>query len=1219
MSLLWLTALASYPCPHMLKALELQGFKSFADKTRLDFPDGITIVVGPNGSGKSNVVDAIRWVLGEQSAKSLRGAEMADVIFKGSGNGQRRPANTAEVTIVFDNSKNLLEMDAEEVRVTRRVYRSGEGEYLINDEPCRLRDIRDLFRGTGVGTDAYSLIEQGKVDTLLQASPRERRAIFEEAAGISRFRAKKVESQRRLDRVEQNLLRLSDIVDEVERRLKSLRNQATKARRYREYSERLKELRTHVGLVDFRTISREYVALESQLEELASEVARQQETSDAAEQAVIDFDQRMSSITNQTRQLRQQSASLREEIAGHQTTIHLQRQTAHQLEQEETTCRRKLIAVNGRAGDMQQQLQRLNEELQILQQQYTDAKAKAAADGDALKQVIEDLAVRQKTAEQQRAQHHEQLGATAKLKATLSDLDTEMSLAANAIQRDQQRDAQLQQQLEEAKLRAEEASAQELKLQEALGEATQSQSNVQQQLNEATQQLDTLNEQLNKCRNQLTASRERANVLEEVERRLEGIGAGTKDLLAQAQANPVGFNEVKGMVADLVEVKVEMAPLIDAALGERAQYVVLTGQRLMRSISSGSLRLRGRVGLLSTAMLKTKRYPLDPQLAQEQHVIGHATQFVQVEAPWRELVWQLLGTTWFVSTIEVAILLREKYGNRPWRFVTPSAEVLEADGTLFGGPRLASGGLVARRSELRSLQSQLKRLTEEEGLLQQKSRQHKALRDEAEERLHRWNQQLQKASEEYATVHAQAEAARRLVQQSTENISALHGGLTQLKTTYEEISDKKQSAIRGLTELEDLVNHLEADLSNIQAQIQSAEHDKQERETQATTTKFDVARLEQQLESLQTQQLRLTQDNNERANAVDELRTQIAQARQRHLATNRAILESTSKLAHLYLEQESCEHKLNSFRLEEERIAKERTEKSSATHLARQKLQAAQQQQNSLQLKAGELRMKRDSVVDRVRDDYGLELEELETELDDQGERHEIDTEINDLRRKLNNIGAVNMESLAELDELEERFGSLSGQFDDLVKAKESLEQIIQRINVDSRRMFSDTMDLIRTNFQALFRRAFGGGSADIVIESGPDIDVLDAGIEIVATPPGKHSLNISLLSGGERALTAVTLLLAIFRHRPSPFCILDEVDGPLDEANIGRFVDVLREFLATTKVVIVTHSKKTMSAATTLYGITMQESGVSKRVSVQFNDVAEDGTILKTSDDDAA
>lgn len=1202
----------------MLKALELQGFKSFADKTRLDFPDGITIVVGPNGSGKSNVVDGIRWVLGEQSAKSLRGSEMADVIFKGSGNGQRRPANTAEVTIVFDNSKQLLDMDSEEVRVTRRVYRSGDAEYLINDEPCRLRDIRELFRGTGVGTDAYSLIEQGKVDTLLQASPKERRAIFEEAAGISRFRAKKVESQRRLARVDQNLLRLSDIVEEVERRLKSLRNQATKARRYREYSERLKELRTHVGLSDFRTISAESSQLEAQRATLAEEMAQQQQLSETADQAVVDFDQRMSSITAEARQLRQQSAATREAIASHQTTTHLQRQTLQQLEREIATNRRKLMALSGRAGTTQQQLTELDQQLQQIRQQHTMAKSHAAAEQQAFQQVCADLETRRTASETHRVQHHERLADAGQLRNQLAELDSELSLAADAIRRDHVRDEELAEQEAAAEARVEQIATEEQRLKATLGEATQGQSSVEQALNEANLRLDELSEQFSQCRQQLTAARERANVLAEVERRLEGIGAGTKDLLAQAKANSAGFSEVQGMVADLVEVKVEMAPLVDAALGDRAQYVVLNGQRLLRSVANGKLRLRGRVGLLSTSMLRAEKFPLDPQLAKEEGVIGHATQFVQVAPPWRDLVSQLLGTTWFVSNIDIAIRLREKYDNRPWRFVTPSAEILESDGTLFGGPRLASGGLVARRSELRSLQSQLKRLTEQENLLEQQRRDQKHARDAAEERLREWNQQLQKASEEYASVHAEAEAARQMLRQSQATREKLQNELAQLHDSLAQLEQRKHNANGQLGRLEELVSQLELAMNDVLDQIQTAEREKQQRESESTKAQYDLAQIEQQVETLRLEQVRCQQDHDERANAVNEIRSQIEHCQQRYRASRMAILQASSELAHLFLEQENCEQKLQGFRLEEDRISKSRREKTEVAQSARQKLQVVQQQCNELQIRTGELRMKRDTVVERVRDDYGVELADLETELDEEAERAEIDQEIGSLRKKLNNIGAVNMESLAELEDLEERFGSLSGQYEDLVKAKESLEQIIQRINVDSRKMFTETMDLIRENFQALFRRAFGGGHADIVIDEDAD-DVLEAGIEIVATPPGKHSLSISLLSGGERALTAVTLLLAIFRHRPSPFCILDEVDGPLDEANIGRFVDVLREFLATTKVVIVTHSKKTMSAATTLYGITMQESGVSKRVSVQFSDVGEDGTILKSSDDDAA
>ena len=359
------------------------------------------------------------------------------------------------------------------------------------------------------------------------------------------------------------------------------------------------------------------------------------------------------------------------------------------------------------------------------------------------------------------------------------------------------------------------------------------------------------------------------------------------------------------MVADLVEVKVEMAPLIDAALGERAQYIVLSGTRLMRSISDGSLRLRGRVGLLSNALLRAKRYPIDPQLRQEKSVIGHATQFVQVEAPWRELALQLLGTTWLVSTIDDALLLREKYQQQPWRFVTPSAEVLEADGTLFGGPRLSSGGIVARRSELRSLKTQLQRLAEQESLLKQRSQKQKVVRDEAEEHLRRWNQHLQRASEEYATIHAEAEAARRLVQQNQSHLVSLQADLAQLESRNDDLQEKKKKSISELSELEQSLQLLDEAQAQIQLVAENARQEKLLRESQATTTKFDLEKLQQQLESLTVHKLRCQQDNTERASAVQDIRTQIALCRERHQTTSQAVLLATSELAHLYLEQES--------------------------------------------------------------------------------------------------------------------------------------------------------------------------------------------------------------------------------------------------------------------------------------------------------------------------
>lgn len=1199
----------------MLKALELHGFKSFADKTRFEFPDGITVVVGPNGSGKSNVVDAIRWVLGEQSAKSLRGSEMADVIFKGAGTGQRKPANTAEVTIIFDNVSGQLDFESSEVRVTRRVYRSGEGEYLINDEPCRLRDIRDLFRGTGVGADAYSLIEQGKVDTLLQASPRERRAIFEEAAGISRFKAKKVESQRRLDRVEQNLLRLSDIVEEVDRRLRSLRNQAGKARRYKEYTERLKELRTYVGFVDFRAISSERETVEKKVEELDARLASVTTANAKAESDVAAIDQRLDQINEETRRLEQQLARRRERITGLETTGNLQHKTLLELEREEALSRDRLVAVNNRAGDMRSQLSIALRQLSEAEEAHAKVKSRALEESAAHEDVLARLEQRRVEERAQRQRHEEQIEATTKLTQQLTSLESELGVAADAISRDQRRAEELKRQLDLAIEQATSAESREKEVRQRLDQATSNQDRAQQELDKISADYASVATDLSQCQQQRTAAAERLNVLQEVERRLEGIGAGTKDLLGRARSGSAGpLAEVRGMVADLIEVKIEMAPLVDAALGERAQFIVVDGQRLIRAIASEAVRLRGRVGVVSLSTLSTQRFRVDPQLASEEDVMGRATDFVQVDEPWRELASQLLGTTWFVRSMEAALYLREKYKTAPWRFVTSAGEILEADGTVFGGPRLASGGLVSRRSELRSLQLQLEKLTERENILTVRQKGLQAAKDTTERQLRAGNELRKQTSDDYASVHAQAEAARQLVEQYSNQHRTLQAGIKELQFRREQLHGQQTSVLTGLGELEELVASLEKALGDHHSQLAALDTDRLAKEQAVAETKVDLAMLEQQVVTFRAEAERCEQYNEDRARAVAEIEQQMGQCQARHRDTSWAILGASSELAQIYWESQGLAQELYLLRHEGEKIARKRTESSVSARETREQLNAIQQQRNSLEMQLGELRMKRDAVAERVRDDYGIELAEMEEDPLDAGERAEVEAEIIELRRKVNNIGAVNMESLEELDELEERFGSLTTQYEDLVNAKNALERIIQRINVDSRKMFLETLEIIRNGFQMLFRRAFGGGNADIIVED--DVDILDAGIDIVATPPGKHSLNISLLSGGERALTAVTLLLAIFRHRPSPFCILDEVDGPLDEANIGRFVDVLKEFLSTTKVVIVTHSKKTMSASTTLYGVTMQESGVSKRVSVQFNDVRDDGSIRAYDDD---
>ncbi len=635
----------------MLKAVELIGFKSFADKTRFEFPRGITIVVGPNGSGKSNVVDAIRWVLGEQSAKSMRGREMADVIFKGSGTGTRRPANTAEVSIIFDNAQNMLDLESDEVTVTRRVYRSGEGEYQINGEPCRLRDVKDLFRGTGVGADAYSLIEQGKVDTLLQASPRDRRAIFEEAAGISRFKAKKIESQRRLDRVQQNLLRLSDIVEEVDRRLRSLRSQASKARRYKEYNDRLKEIRTQVGLADWRLLTSRLKQIEEQCDQLRNtELETQRQTTDA-ETELRELEAESESTQVHLRHTDALLSKNRELIASQETSARHQRDSLLSLDEERWRYQRQFVGLSSRAGSVQLQLQQVQCDLAAAEAQLEEVTLLAEQQQARLAQLSEQVQRRRAASQVRQQEHTEQVRLVATLSTKLSGFRSELAAAQSQLQRDRQRQQDLSARLADAQQQAEMLDQHEQQLQQDLKEAESGLEAAREEVNQLRAQLATNQKELTAKQREQTALSERQNVLEDVERRLEGVGAGAKEILERARNDSFGpFSEVKGLVADLIEVAVEMAPLVDAVLGPAAQYVVLDGDRLLHEIGAGAFRPVGRLGVIQLASIPAAdRLAKAPELPESEGIIGRATDFVKVDPKYEALIQHLLGDTWLVD------------------------------------------------------------------------------------------------------------------------------------------------------------------------------------------------------------------------------------------------------------------------------------------------------------------------------------------------------------------------------------------------------------------------------------------------------------------------------------------------------------------------------------------------------------------------------------------
>lgn len=1201
----------------MLKALELIGFKSFADKTRFEFPEGITVVVGPNGSGKSNIVDGIKWVLGEQSAKSLRGKEMADVIFKGTGTGGRKPANTAEATLVFDNNQGVLPIDAPEVHITRRVYRSGEGEYLINGKPCRLKDIRDMFRGTGVGVDAYSLIEQGKVDRLLQASPKDRRAIFEEAAGISRFKAKKIEAQRRLERVEQNLLRLSDIVEEVESRLRSVRAQASKAERYREYSDRLQQLRTQMGHADWRRLSEKLDAIEAQRGELLEQIEQLTGETSLLETQLHEAERAADEAADRLRQDEAELSNSREQIAAREATIVNQRRRQVDFSDEARRHGDQLRNVTGRAGNVTLRLREVRAEFEQAQQEYAKVSAELKSHEQTIAQLSEQIESARQSNQTRRAQYVERTREAASLSNHVSSLESKLSSLQSAVIRSSGRLQELQQQAIGHAERLEQSRNDESQLAEQANAKGAALEAVEIELAERRRVLARRQQEIGVLQGKQSGASQRVKMLEELERQNAGVSSGVQQLLAEKRELPAEQgSQIHGMVADLLEAAVEIAPLVDAALGEAAQHIVVSGEQWIRRIETGQFDPRGRVGLIRLDTLPTTSPRSSPMglmprgdLQGRPGVIGRADRLVRYQPLYRPLVQHLLGETWFVDQLSDALALSRTAG-RGLRFVTSKRELLEPDHTLIIGPPQMGTGFVSRRSELRAMQLEVVDA-------QRKIGEFTAETSRLQENIDRQDRQRQQMTDAYKRLSATLADQRvktRTLQDRLEQIeeqrdsqsSELETARTEQRNTASQLDRLRQE----LAANETAIAQLHAEIQHDEHQVQEQELELRDRTREATLAKVEFARSEQRLDSLRSQRAQFETDQQERNRALSGLRDLLSQTLQRRQQAELEILHVSSELAWLYLRKEALASRAEQAIQHRKELSARRTELAAVQEKQRRRLRRLEEDQHRLELAAGEIQHERNTLAERLRDDYGIDIAHLSREEtpEEIQQRTEIEAEINDLRNKINRIGAVNLEALGEIDDLQPRYDALSRQYQDLTQAKESLERIIQKINSDSRRLFLETLEAIRTNFQQLYRKAFGGGRADIVLEDNSD--VLECGVDILATPPGKPSFNNSLLSGGEKALTAVALLLAIFQFRPSPFCILDEVDAPFDEANIGRFISVLHDFLDWTKFVIVTHSKKTMTSATTIYGVTMQESGISKRVSVRFEDVSEDGHI---------
>lgn len=1192
----------------MLKRLELVGFKSFADKTAFEFPPGVTAIVGPNGSGKSNVVDAVKWVLGEQSAKSLRGGEMTDVIFNGSTS--RRSLGLAEVSLQFDNSRNVLNTTAAEVRITRRVYRDGEGEYLINGQQCRLKDIKDLFLGSGAGSAASCIIEQGRVDALLQASTHDRRMIFEEAAGISRFKVKKIESLRRLERVEVNLQRLRDILSEVESQLRGVRLQAAKAQRHQEYSQRLRELRVTLGLREYHDLSEQLTAVVAVLEQLRGEVAQAAALSANWVRDTRRLEEELARLEATAREQEGRIAQAAAAIAGHQATLAAERTQAADTEADVARVRRLLADVDGRIAGLTAARQSAESDCHGADEQCHGQRRQVQGLAQRLHELVTQLADFARQIEADKVEHLERMRQVVRLQNDATHARAHVEQLRRERDRLNHKNAQAAEHLEKLDLELDTLVQAETALQQTLSGAKSTLAERTDDFARNRAAIDEQGRRLADLRARGSGLASRIEVLEGLQRSHEGLGTGIKEvisLLDEGRSAPLA-ETVVGLVGDLLSAPREYAPLLDLALGSTAQcFVVRDLRRVTDALAELPVPISGRVSFLpltAPESLGQRDWP--------EGVLRASDLVLCDDADLAALPAQVLGRTLIVSDLATARTLAAEYPG--YCFVTRQGELLDADGVLTVGTYHGEAGILSRKSELRDLREQATALADEvaHAEVNLASLHERAAALDGETRHLR--QQIDVLAEQAADLRERIAQHRERREGLHEDVNLNRTELSNLDAEIARLDASWADARSKAEEAEQDVKTLQARLADAERATRAHEHDRATAEQTHADAKVALAQLEERLAGLGARHEQLAADLHERHLERDRLEGELQAGLARLADGERTQLEAGAALAAWCHAREVAEREVA-------RLSEERTTSRTALRQLQEQMQTAhsawqaqQEQMHARELAASDFRHRRDTLVQRLREDCEIELEEeyrARSQESGVGGQEEVATldgaqeEIDELKKKLARLGSVNLDSLQELAELERRDDALRVQYDDLAAAQKHLLEIITTINEDSRRLFTETFALIRTNFQDLFRKLFGGGQADVILEN--EADVLESGIEVMARPPGKELRSISLMSGGEKTLTAVALLLAIFRSKPSPFCLLDEVDAALDEANTARMAGVLKEFLDRSQFIIVTHSKRTMSSADVLYGVTMQESGVSKPVAVKFEDWPDD------------
>jgi chromosome segregation protein len=1227
-----------------LKNLTVFGFKSFADKTALNFQPGVTAIVGPNGCGKSNVSDSIRWVLGEQSAKALRGGEMADVIFNGTDS--RKPMGMGEVSLTLGGvgEESLraagVEVAYDEVTLTRRIFRDGNSEYFLNKVPCRLKDIQQLFMGTGVGRTSYSILAQGHITQILSSKPEDRRMIFEEAAGITKFKSQKRESLRKLEYTEQNLLRVADLIREVKRQIGSLQRQAGKARRYKQISQELQHLDTQLARHQFDVLQVEISGKQAAVEKLRTDIEQGSADVLRFENEITQLRERLSELEHEVAAQQQRGLELKGEMDRHESRIQFNEERLRELASQNTKALADITQAEERCRAAREEAAATAEKLSKSEATLAQHRQTLEAKQQALTKVEADLKRNQEALRDAQAAAFAAAQDLTRIRNEITALDLQKQgnvvrlekLSAEKVQLEEER-TRLEARLQEFAVNVE---TEKLNAQTKRGSVEQRQNRLR-ELQVELQQSSTEQDQFLQ---QQAEKRSRLSVLEQLEGSREGFDAGAVAALRQSRS-------VIGSLADRIRVPEQFVVAVENALGHHLQLVLTeqpeSAQAILADLSANKTG-RASVAALSIEIPDDKQLVFGGEILPEENKaaaqnglksgqIVRALDVVQAEPSVDKLLRALLGRTFIASDLTTATAQIQN-GHAGCDFVTLTGDLLSRHGVYTGGylnghgnPK-APASILGRKNQITELQSEL---TEVQNRVAEMSRRRGALLSEQTE-LQASLQQAQTELREQEVAIATREGEFNALQNSNrllhQKIETVVFEVQNLAAQEQEGAQKRSVLAAQLSELETRERAGQEQVAALTGELENLRSHRDSAHAALTESKVSLAAEEQLLASFRQQQQSLEQRIRELTQVIEQRRSECSTFVTRKEQAESEIQDSRSQIERLTHEREQVNTQLAELIGRKDAQETDITAREENLRGQRSRLTELQNQRGAVDVELAQKNMAVQNLRERIQQKYHVNLDDVRSEcititLADEGpakvqtltpeemaasgaatDWDAVAQQIEALQKRLDEIGPVNLVAIEEYEETEQRYQFLTKQHDDLVSAKAQLLEIINRINVQTRQMFVETFEKVRDNFRAMFVEVFGGGKADLVLVD--ENDVLESGIDIVARPPGKQLQSITLLSGGEQTMVAVALLFSIYQVKPSPFCVLDELDAALDEANINRFVKLLQRFISHSQFIIITHNKRTIGMADVLYGVTMQEHGVSKIVSVKFHKTEE-------------